>query len=606
MSKYVTIAVRYLNEVLEEGIELNPLVEQRKTQRKYRPIGLGIMGLADVFINAKVKYGEEKSIEICHMIGYFMAWYALKASCELAKEQGKFPACKVTYILKSEFIKENVTNNPFFDDDEKKALLSDIKKYGLRNSQLLTIAPTGTTSTIINVSGGIEPMFSTHYTRNTKSIHETDKSYEVYPRIVEEYFNEHPEINKDVNKLPDYFITARQITPKQRIDVQAAWQMHIDNSISSTVNLPESATVEDVKSLYIYAHDAGLKGVTVYRENCRREGILIDKNTDAKKETKESVEEKNKDIVSIKNVFQITKEGEKPSMQIDRWSDYEFLAHPLTGFYTIWKSFLIVFSNNEKVLSEPSIHSHVGNIIDSTEVTVHSSDKLSVSKIENKQDFCNDDVGSNISTHPITRKELGKRLDASVYYVRIGCGHLYITVSHDENGRPVEVFMNSSKSGGCSANAESLGRYASACLRSNMNIDDIVDITRGVKCPACTSLKGKGYEIDGLSCGDVMARIIKEEFDRLKEKKQTSKVQNYCPNQIPVGSDSYSVDVKKSNAITTTSHKIPESMKKSMKTWDYRDHSYDENIDNCICPECGAPLQKSEGCLKCLCGFSKC
>ena len=693
MAEYVPTAVRYLNEVLEESIELNPLPEQKRTARKYRPIGLGIMGLADVFINAGVKYGSKESIEICHMIGYTMAWNALKTSCELAKELGKFKACKVTYLLKSEFIKENVINNPYYGESKKEQLLADIKKYGLRNAQLLTIAPTGSTSTILNVSGGIEPIFSTHYTRTTKTVDENgDKTYEVYPRVVEEYFKDHPEIENNVEKLPDYFITSRYVLPKERIDVQAAWQMHIDNSISGTVNLPESATVEDIKNLYIYGHEVGLKGITVFRENCRRVAILNDINNKEKDKEVKSEKSNDKKALRVYDVYQKVEPSRTPNLNPDKWlevkPDTEIKIDEHFDIYIATKTeytdgSVLVDHVNKLDLGEYKVDARTSpftscspdgnyNIVNWVKNAVSDimQTTSTIPKFDNNQYTGNVSIpipeGKNIDgvkaeeTHKIvTRKELGRRLDASVYYVTIGCGHMYIVISRDGNGKPVEVFMNSSKSGGCSANAESLGRYASACLRSNMDIDDIVDITRGIKCPACTNLKGKGKEIDGLSCGDIMARVIKEESDRLKKLEEEKKDSPLSVSVEPDGITTYNDDgtprmtiralngsteflfyrdegksvnasdnIRSSNTYkldsntVTYQHGVPlfnllpfkngETFVGTSKStddtviWDYKKHSYDENIAMGICPECGASLQNTEGCLKCMCGFSKC
>lgn len=631
MEKCVSISVRYLNEVLEESIDLNPLIEQKRAARKYRPIGLGIMGLADVFINAGVKYGSEESIDICHMIGYTLAWNALKTSCELAKELGKFKACKVSYILKSKFIKENIINNPYYDEVEKKSLLDDIKKYGLRNAQLLTIAPTGTTSTILKVSGGIEPMFSTHYKRTTKTVNEDgDKTYEVYPKAVEDYFEEHPEIEHDVNKLPEYFITARYITPKERIDVQAAMQMHIDNAISGTVNLPESTTVEEVKDLYIYAHDVGLKGITVFRENCKRVAILNDMNDKGE----EKKDEKEKPAIDIKNMYQVMQQANsKEELKEEKWEKVE-LIQDIDANKKRFYAWVIEFTDGTEIISKIEEQEiSVGTSSDSSSYSVTKtpnkvvSDSFDSFNIHQANDtnehICTEILPADviktdkatindktIDKPMVTRNDLGRRLDASVYYVRIGCGHLYIVVSHDENGRPVEVFMNSSKSGGCSANAESLGRYASACLRSNMDINTVIDITRGVKCPACTSLKGKGYEIDGLSCGDAMARVIKEEMERLNKLNEKN-VKCNCGDNCKCSNEKTHQQSKptltKGTMIINNGKTEINLLGKNDIVWDYREHSYEENISKGICPECGEKLLHSEGCLKCLsCCFSKC
>ena len=114
----------------------------------------------------------------------------------------------------------------------------------------ITIAPTGSISTMWNISGGIEPIFAKYYTRTTKSLHGKDVTYKIHPPLVEQYLQEH---NCTFQDIPDYFITSDQLHWKNRIDMQAALQENIDASISSTLNLKEDVTLEDVKQLYIYA-----------------------------------------------------------------------------------------------------------------------------------------------------------------------------------------------------------------------------------------------------------------------------------------------------------------------------------------------------------------
>ena len=494
-------------------------------------------------------------------------------------------------------------NNPYYSESEKEELLADIKKYGLRNAQLLTIAPTGTTSTILNVSGGIEPMFSTHYTRTTKTVDENgDKTYEVYPRVVEEYFRDHPEAQNDVNRLPDNFITSRYVTPKERIDVQAAWQMHIDNSISGTVNLPETATVEDVKNLYIYGHEAGLKGITVFRENCRRAAILNDMNNKETKKENNEIKKVSREYIGIQTA------NSEDELKGERWIEFVDGCNVYSYGEYFYIANIIEYDDNTKDISDIKKYAKNKKKNELTYLKQIENDTNCADDATTSRDdcnHCNEAQVSNNPNHMVTRTELGRRLDASVYYVRIGCGHMYIIVSRDKNNKPVEVFMNSSKSGGCSANAESLGRYASACLRSNMDVNDIVDITRGVKCPACTSLKGKGYEIDGLSCGDAMAKVIKEEVERLKElESKEYKHDGFCNCTKNINlSDLCLVD---DTPKISKSELTKETVNHQDDKWNYKEHSFDENIAMGICPECGSNLQRTEGCLKCLCGFSKC
>ena len=465
----VRIGVIALNEVLDEGLMLHPLEEQQNSVRDWRQIGLGVFGLADMLIKMGLKYGSADAVDCCDWIASEMIEEAIIASSELASEKGSYPMFDFDRVCHSDFFKYNTEPTTFFK----------VNTHGLRNSQLLTIAPTGSLSTMLGVSGGIEPIYDTHYIRKTESLHGHEEFYTVYTPIVKEYMDEHG-LN-DISELPDFFVTAKQLDPMNRVDMQAAWQHHIDASISSTVNLPESATVEDVMQLYMYAWERNLKGLTVFRENCARLAILSSP----------------------------TEKKEEPEIEM----------------------------HEEAIIATPQVH---------------------------QLDYL----------EPLTREELGNRLSGSTYVKEVACGHLYITINRDENDNLVEVFIDPGKSGGCVANAECLGRYASACMRAGMTIDSIVDVTKGVKCSACSQAKGsKVKHIDGLSCGDVVAKTIQEEYERYNKqpKKTVSK-----------------------NAKDITWHKFGE---------DFASYKPEENA----CPECGVKMAAEGGCVVCKnCGYSKC
>lgn len=258
----VKSSVIALNEVLDEGLPLHPLKEQRESVYDWRQIGLGIFGLADLLIKLGIKYGSPEAIDLCDMIGHTMADMAIKTSAVLAKEYGVYPKYKPEAVEQSAFYSKNALG-------ETKEL---VESFGLRNSQLLTIAPTGSLSTMLGVSGGIEPIFANYYTRKTESLKGHDEYYKVYTPIVKEYMDKHG--LKDDSELPDYFVTAQTLDYKNRIYMQSIWQSHIDASISSTVNVPNNFTVEQVEGLYMTAWEAGLKGVTIFRDGCKRAGIL--------------------------------------------------------------------------------------------------------------------------------------------------------------------------------------------------------------------------------------------------------------------------------------------------------------------------------------------
>lgn len=271
----VRICVRGLNDVLDEGLPLHPLQEQKDSVTKWRQIGLGIMGLADMLIKMEVTYGSKEAIDLCGRIGKMMSDTAMNESAIMAKEFGAFPACDPQKIVASPYFQENAS-----PETEKLVL-----KYGMRNSQLLTIAPTGTLSTMLGISGGIEPIFATNYTRRTTSLSNQDEYHKVYTPVVKEYIDANG--LPDDNSLPEFFVTAQNLNYKQRLNMQGTWQMHIDASISSTVNLRQDFPQEEVYNLYMYAWQIGCKGVTVFRDGCKRLGILTTKDNKEKKVTDE-------------------------------------------------------------------------------------------------------------------------------------------------------------------------------------------------------------------------------------------------------------------------------------------------------------------------------
>ena len=265
--------VRGLNDILDEGLPLHPLQEQRESVRDWRQIGLGIMGLADMLINLGLIYGSREAMDFCDKVGFIMADAAIRESALMAKESGAFPKCNVEQIMMSPYFLANTT-------DSTREL---VEQHGLRNSQLLTIAPTGTLSTMLGISGGIEPIFANYYDRRTVSLSKEEETYRVYTPIVKEYMDRHG--LKDDSELPKFFVTAQNLDYKQRLNLQGTWQMHIDASISSTVNLQNDFPEAEVYDLYMYAWEIGCKGVTVFRDGCKRLGILT---TNEKKEEEHS------------------------------------------------------------------------------------------------------------------------------------------------------------------------------------------------------------------------------------------------------------------------------------------------------------------------------
>lgn len=274
-SNTIDITVKAMDQIIDENKDRHALPEQREKVMNYRNIGIGIMGMYDMFCKLNITYGSKESIELMDAIMGFMFRRAVIASSHLAKEKGTFPMYS-NNLLKSTIIKKHFT-------DEELHLL-EIDKYGLRNCSLLSVAPTGTIGTILNISTGCEPAFQISYKRKTESLNGKDTYYDVYIDIAKQYMNKF-----NTKKLPHIFTTAGEIPWKSRVDMQAVLQNHVDTAISSTVNLPNSCTLEEIEQLYLYAWEKGLKGITIFRDGCKRAGILTtDKLTDKSDKNNES------------------------------------------------------------------------------------------------------------------------------------------------------------------------------------------------------------------------------------------------------------------------------------------------------------------------------
>jgi ribonucleoside-diphosphate reductase alpha chain len=256
--------VKAMDDVLEENIERHALIEQQEMSRKYRNVGIGIMGLADMLVMLGIKYGSKEAIYFTSDLMRTIFRTAVLASANLAEERGNFPGY-------SEKVWDSTIIKYAFGESEIEGLKY---KNKLRNCSLISIAPTGSIGTMLNISTGCESFFALSYTRKTVSLNNEDSYYQVDIKAVEDY----KRITGN-DKLPDYFITSEEIPWKQRILMQAVLQEFTDTAISSTINLKKDISIEDVKALYKYAWRTGLKGVTIFRSGSR-DPILSVKSED--------------------------------------------------------------------------------------------------------------------------------------------------------------------------------------------------------------------------------------------------------------------------------------------------------------------------------------
>lgn len=253
-------AIIALNTVLMEGMNLHPLEVQRTSVNNWRQIGLGTLGLGDMLIKLGVTYGSPESIRIIEKVFKEIAIVSVFTSLNTAKIKGCYPMCNKHALVNSSFIQSLEIGED---------ILKEIEEYGLYNSQLLTCAPTGSIGTMLECSTGVEPNFAFSFNRRTLSLNKEETTYKVDAKIVQDYKNA-----TGSQILPEYFIASEQLNPYNRLEVQAALQKYIDASISSTINLPEETTIDEVYNIYVNAWKLGLKGVTIYRSNCQRQSIL--------------------------------------------------------------------------------------------------------------------------------------------------------------------------------------------------------------------------------------------------------------------------------------------------------------------------------------------
>jgi len=258
----VQVGQRFLDNIIDVT-EYPTKLQEIEAQNKRRT-GLGITGLGNMLQQMKLRYGSVESLNLVRKVMTLIRDTAYETSIDLAKERGSFPALNKSKYLKSKFISglpASITNK--------------IKKHGIRNSVLLTIAPTGTTSIYYdNISSGIEPSFDWTYNRNVLN---QDGSFREF-RGVEDYgYRLYKELNPEVTSpkdLPDYFVTALELNVEEHLSMQAVCQEYIDSSISKTINCPKDMTFDEFKKVYYLAYDRGCKGCTTYRPSDIRGAVL--------------------------------------------------------------------------------------------------------------------------------------------------------------------------------------------------------------------------------------------------------------------------------------------------------------------------------------------
>ncbi|SHJ63935.1 ribonucleoside-diphosphate reductase class II [Palleronia salina] len=257
LERLVASAVRMMDNVVDAS--RFPLEEQAQEAAAKRRIGLGVTGLADALAMVGVRYGSEEAARLTEDWMHRIARAAYLTSAQLAAEKGAFPLFDADKYLASGALEH-------MDDDVKDA----IRKHGIRNALLTSVAPTGTISLFAgNVSSGIEPVFAHAYTRKVLQKDGSRTEEEVVDYAVQMWRDR----NGDAD-LPDHFVSAQTLDPMDHVRMQAAAQKWVDSSISKTINCPEDISFEAFKDVYMQAYETGCKGCTTYRPNAVTGSVL--------------------------------------------------------------------------------------------------------------------------------------------------------------------------------------------------------------------------------------------------------------------------------------------------------------------------------------------
>ncbi|WP_041866151.1 adenosylcobalamin-dependent ribonucleoside-diphosphate reductase [Sediminispirochaeta smaragdinae] len=262
LGRTVRYAVRFLDDVIDNTpyfFEANK--EQQLSERR---VGLGTMGLAELMIKLKIRYGSKESEAFLDKLYRFIAVEAYRSSSDTAKEKGSFPKFEAEPFLESGFMK-----------GMPEEIRRKIAENGIRNVTLLTQAPTGTTGTMVGTSTGIEPYYFWEWERRGRMGSNIERVG---------VYDEWRKANPEAEQLPDYFVSAMDLSPEEHVKVQASIQRWVDSSISKTCNVPNQYSVEQTKQLYELMYDLGCKGGTIYRDGSRDEQVLNLKKEEEKKE----------------------------------------------------------------------------------------------------------------------------------------------------------------------------------------------------------------------------------------------------------------------------------------------------------------------------------
>ncbi len=546
----IELGTRFLENVVTMSDFPVPEIEQKV--REMRKIGLGVMGLAQLYIQLGIKYGSEEGNEVARQVMRHINHGSKAASHELAEERGVFEEFEKSKYANPTEYREWFEKQTGLDADEW------ADGFAMRNHNTTTIAPTGTTSMIGNTTGGCEPIYNVAFYKNVSDDVQGDEMLvefdDYFLRVLEENDLDVEAVKEEAQEqmatnefdgidglstVPDaigeLFVTTGALSAKEHAGVQVACQEGVDSAISKTVNAPNDSTLEDAKEVFEYIYDHGGKGVTYYRDGTRSKQVLTTRAQNAE--------------------FADMDESEAAAAITE---NIEEIFGGLEGFL-----------DNEEVRA--ALEADLDELFDPTP---------SLGKKQPRPDVL----------HGVTQ-----RIDT-------GYGKLYVNINENpENGRPFELFANIGNSGGFTASfTEALAKTISTALRSGVDPEEIADELQGIRSPKVAWDKGEQINSIPDAIGTAMRRYLDGEVDKAYPQQQNlSEITDEDPGQPEAGTAREAPPETDGGAVADTG---------SAASPNDDTQSLIDSGESPECPECGSmTLYYSEGCKTCeSCGWSEC
>lgn len=531
LAKVVRIAVRFLDNVID--VNKFPLPKIEETTKKTRKIGVGVMGFADMLLQLGIPYDSEDAVKLASDVMNFINKKAMESSIELAKERGPFPA-----------IEDSIYDVP---NGSKP-----------RNATWTTIAPTGNISMVASCSCGIEPLFGLIYIHNVLDGSKLVEVNQYFEEVAKQrgFYSNNLVMQltggvrlKDINGVPEdvkrLFVTAYDIAPEFHVRMQAAFQKSTQNAVAKTVNLPEETRLEDVTKIYMLAYEKGLKGITIYRCGSRKgQPIGIEQTTIDVPDTMVIPRPRPKSLHGI------TKRVKTGCGSIYVTVNYDDQGCLFEIFSILGKAGGCASAQLEAIarLSSLALRSGVAIADIAKHLRFIRCPNLYIPSDGGRRIFsCPDAIATifdeNIekATSPakiVKPKRRPQSIKGITDKIETGCGHLYVTVNHDERGRLFEVFTVLGTAGGCaSAQLSAIARLTSLALRAGVDAREIAQHLRGIRCPSPAVISEGKVRVS--SCADAISITLDkyiggEESAINKNQMQfyqlTGNVAGQCPN----------------------------------------------------------------------------